>query len=217
MKDMGQVRALVEAAVAGSKQPVTIKLRSGWDELTKVFIEAGKIAEEAGAAAVTLHARTRSGQFAGKACWDDIKKLKEALRIPVIGNGDITNGPEAARMLKETGCDAVMIGRAALGNPWVFREINHFLETGREYPQPTYEEKAELILEHARLLARTDDEDRAILKMRGILTRYTRGWIGGGVLRRKMFALNDFGGLKDLLHEYLAGRNISDQRTSETE
>ena len=210
LKDLGLTRALIEAAVSGSRQPVTVKLRSGWDELTKVFLEAGLIAEEAGAAAVTLHARTRNGLFAGRACWDDIKRLKEAVSIPVIGNGDITCGADAARMLKETGCDAVMIGRAAMGNPWIFREVNHYLRTGMNMPRPSLEEKAELILEHARLLIRGAGEDRALLKMRGILIRYTRGWRGGGELRKAMISIKTLRDLENLLEEYKGRAAIGD-------
>lgn len=209
LKDLGLAREVISAAVAGSRVPVTVKLRSGWDEQTKIYIEAGQVAQEAGASAIALHARTRSGLYGGKADWDDIRRLKEAVSIPVIGNGDITCGEDARRMIDQTGCDAVMVGRAAMGNPWIFREINHFLETGRTLPPPPPEEKAALIREHARLLEIAHGEHRAILMMRGVLSRYSRGWIGGAELRRKMVRMETGDDLTALLDQYLALNNQS--------
>ena len=204
LKDLGLTRALVAAVVAGSTVPVTVKLRSGWDEETKVFAEAGRAAAEAGAAAVTLHARTRSSLFGGRACWDDIRRLKEAVAIPVIGNGDVVTPQDALRMIEETGCDAVMIGRAAMGNPWIFREVNQYLETGRLLPPPTLEEKIELILEHARLLMAAHGERTALLKMRGNLAHYSRGWRRAGQLRQTMMKIETFASLQELLRDFIA-------------
>ncbi len=209
LKDLGLAREVISAAVAGSRVPVTVKLRSGWDEQTKIYIEAGLAAQESGAAAITLHARTRSGLYRGKADWEDIRRLKEAVSIPVIGNGDVTCGRDARRMIDQTGCDAVMVGRAAMGNPWIFREINHFLETGEELPSPSPEEKAALIREHARLLALSHGEHRAILMMRGVLSRYSRGWFGGAELRRRMVRMETTADLSDLLSIYLETNNPS--------
>jgi len=203
LKDLGLTRDLVAAVVAGSTVPVTVKLRSGWDEETKVFAEAGRAAAAAGAAAVTLHARTRSNQFGGRACWDDIRRLKEAVPIPVIGNGDIVAPQDALRMIEETGCDAVMIGRAAMGNPWIFREVNQFLETGRLLSPPTLEEKIELILEHARLLIAAYGERTALLKMRGNLARYSRGWRHAAQLRQAMMKIETFTSLQVLLRDLI--------------
>lgn len=199
LKDMGLARELIAAAVAGSGIPVTVKLRSGWDEQSKVHVEAGKVAEAAGAAAVTLHARTRSGLYQGKACWDDIRNLKDAVSIPVIGNGDITCGADARRMIDETGCDAVMVGRAAMGNPWIFRDINHYLATGENLPPPTVAERAALILEHTRLLIQSEGERRAIMIMRGTLARYSRGLVGGAELRRSAVRMETINDLRLLL------------------
>ncbi len=202
LKDMGLARELIAAAVAGSSVPVTVKLRSGWDELSKVYVEAGKVAEAAGAVAVTLHARTRSGLYRGKACWDDIRHLKNAVSIPVIGNGDIICGADARRMFDETGCDAVMVGRAAMGNPWIFREINHYLDTGENLPPPTVAERGALILEHTRLLLQSEGERRAILIMRGTLARYSRGLVGGAELRRAAVRMETMDDLRHLLSRY---------------
>lgn len=206
LKDLGLTRALVEAAVTATDIPVTVKLRSGWDEATKVYIEAGKVCQDAGARAITLHARTRTGLFSGRACWDDIKRLKESVSIPVIGNGDIGCGEDAARMLSDTGCDAVMVGRAAVGYPWIFREINHYLESGETLPPPTLEEKTEIILEHARLLIDRYGEQRAMLKMRHHVAWYSRGWSGAVQIRRRAFCMTRFAELEALLSEYRAGR-----------
>lgn len=203
LKDMGLARDLVAAAVEGSRVPVTVKLRSGWDERSKVYVEAGQAAEAAGAAAIALHARTRSDLYRGKADWEDIRRLKEAVTVPVIGNGDITGGEDARRMIDQTGCDAVMVGRAAMGNPWIFREINHFLETGTLLPPPTPEERAAVIREHAGLLIRTHGEQRAMLMMRGVFSRYSRGWAGAAELRRRMVRMETEADLTAILNRYL--------------
>ena len=217
LKDLGLVRELVAAVVSGSDQPVTAKLRSGWDELNKNFLTVGQIARDAGAAAVTLHARTRSSLFTGKSDWSHIRQLKEALDIPVIGNGDITSGPDAVRMMTETGCDAVMIGRAARGNPWIFREINNYLETGREGPGPTLIERCQLILEHARLLQKCTDPDHAILKMRGIAIRYIKAWPKASDLRRLMTGISSYENLEEILSEYLRqGHNLPGDLPNDT-
>jgi tRNA-dihydrouridine synthase B len=209
LKDLGLAREVISAAVAGSRVPVTVKLRSGWDEQSKVYIEAGLVAQDAGASAVTLHARTRSRLYQGRADWEDIRRLKETVSIPVIGNGDITCGEDARRMIDQTGCDAVMVGRAAMGNPWIFREINHYLETGQALSSPSPEEKVAVIIEHARLLAAGSGEQRAILMMRSILSRYSRGWIGGAELRRKMVRMETERDLIAVLSQYLAANNRS--------
>ncbi len=203
LKDLGLTRALVEAAVEGSSMPVTVKIRSGWDELTKIYIEAGQACQEAGASAVTLHARTRSKGFSGSADWSDIKRLKENLDIPVIGNGDVKTGPDAQRMFEETGCDAVMIGRAAMGNPWVFREITQFLETGEEHPRPTPEERIAIVGEHARLLGGIIGERHALLNMRKHTAWYLKGLHGGAVVRSKINTLESYEALDELLSDFL--------------
>jgi tRNA-dihydrouridine synthase B len=206
LKDLGLTRDLVAAAVAAGNIPVTVKLRSGWDETSKVFAEAGKVCEEAGASAITLHARTRAGQFAGRACWEDIKRLKETVNVPVIGNGDIRSGDDAARMMKMTGCDAVMIGRAAMGYPWIFREVTTFLETGVNPPPPGFDEKAAVIIEHARMLTETYGEKRAMFKMRHHVAWYAKGWPGVAKVRRRAYAMTTLAELKELLDDYRQGR-----------
>jgi nifR3 family TIM-barrel protein len=202
LKDLGLTRTLVEAAVTASDIPVTVKLRSGWDETTRIFAEAGKVCEEAGAAAITLHARTRSKQFSGRACWGDIKKLKETVSVPVIGNGDVTCGEDAARLLSQTGCDAVMVGRAAMGYPWIFREINHYLATGQELPPPNLADRIEIILEHARMLIDNFGEPRAMLKMRHHVAWYAKGWLGVARIRQKAYKMTTYAELEEILNDY---------------
>ena len=207
LKDLGLTRALVEAAVSAGPIPVTAKLRSGWDETTKVFAEAGKICEAAGVSALTLHARTRSRQFSGRACWADIKRLKEIVSIPVIGNGDITNGEDAVRMMDETGCDAVMIGRAAMGYPWIFREVNHYLATRRHLPPPTPDEKFAVILEHARMLIDKFGESRAMFKMRHHVAWYVTGWSGAARIRKRAYQMTTLTELGRILTDYSHGQD----------
>lgn len=203
LKDMGLLRELIEAAVKGSYLPVTVKLRSGWDETTKVFIEAGKVAEKAGVAAITLHARSRSKLFSGNADWGDIKSLKGEVSVPVIGNGDITSGEDAREMLDLTGCDGVMVGRAAIGNPWIFREINHYLETGDNLPAPDLAERVATILEHGKLMIEDVGEKRAMFKMRGIFPKYSRGWVNAAAMRKAVSQITDYVTLENLLQDYL--------------
>ena len=214
LKDLGLTRALVEAAVDAVEIPVTVKLRSGWDETAKVFVEAGKVCEAAGARAIALHARTRAGQFSGRACWDDIKKLKETVSIPVIGNGDVTCGEDAARMLSDTGCDGVMVGRAAMGNPWVFREINHYLETGENLPPPTMDERFAIILEHARMLIDSFGETSAMFKMRHHVAWYAKGLPGVARIRKRAYQMTTLAELESILRNYREGGLMEDNQES---
>lgn len=201
LRDLERVKAIIEAVVTASSLPVTVKLRLGWSESTRNFIEVGKIAEQAGVAGVTLHARTRSSKFGGAASWEDIRRLKEEISVPVIGNGDIRSGPDAQRMFEETGCDAIMIGRAALGNPWIFKEINHYLEFGTELPPISRDEKSRVILEHTRLMIDREGDRRGMLMMRKHIAWYTRGWAGGGELRRRIMQIMTYDELAALLSE----------------
>ena len=152
MKNPKLVEEIVSKTAKAIKKPVTVKIRKGFDDEHINAVEIARIAESAGAAAVAVHGRTREQYYSGKADWDIIRQVKEAVKIPVIGNGDVTS-PEAARQLMETtGCDGIMIGRGAQGNPWIFRQILHWMETGEEEPKPDLEEVKAMILRHARML-----------------------------------------------------------------
>lgn len=183
MKDpvlAGKVVAAVRRAVS---VPVTVKFRLGWDEAHRNAVEFAKIMEANGADAITVHGRTREAFYSGKADWSAIREVKNAVKIPVIGNGDIQDGPSARAMLEETGCDGLMVGRAAQGNPWIFRQMLHYLERGEILPPPTLEERVEKAKEHLTLLVRFKGEKRGILEGRKHISWYLRGITGGAPLR----------------------------------
>lgn len=175
MKDPGLVEEILKKLVKATAKPVTVKIRKGFDDAHVNAVEIARVAEGCGVAAIAVHGRTREQYYSGRADWDIIAGVKDAVRIPVIGNGDVT-GPDAAlRLLQETGCDGVMIGRAAQGNPWIFRETVHFLETGEYLPPPTNQEKREMVLRHAGLQLKYKGEYTAVREMRKHLAWYTAG------------------------------------------
>ena len=184
MKNPKLVEEIVSSVVKAVQKPVTVKIRKGFDEEHVNAVEIAKIAEAAGAAAVAVHGRTREQYYAGEADWEIIAKVKEALTIPVIGNGDMTDGQSAERLLTQTGCDGVMIGRAARGNPWIFSQVAAYLEDGTVLPKPDIEEVKKTILEHARLQLETKGEYTGIREMRKHVSWYTTGYPNSARLRQ---------------------------------
>ena len=175
MKNPKLVEEILTAMVKAVKKPVTIKIRKGFNDTCVNAVEIAKIAESCGVAAVAVHGRTREQYYSGQADWDIIRRVKEAVKIPVIGNGDVDSPQKAAMLLEQTGCDGVMIGRGAQGNPWIFREIVQYLESGVLPEKPTNAEKRELILQHAAMELEYKGEYTAVREMRRHLSWYTFG------------------------------------------
>lgn len=187
LKDIALTEEIIRAVVEGvPDKPVTIKIRTGWDDANPVFIEAGQAAERAGAKAVTLHARSRAKGFSGKADWSRITELKKAVGIVVIGNGDVKTPEDARRMLDETGCDGVMIGRAALGDPFVFGRMKNYLETGKTGGEPSIADKVYMSRLHAKLLVEEFGEERGCRMMRKHFCWYFKGFARASDVRKAL-------------------------------
>ena len=205
LKDPNKVYDIVKSVVAAVPIPVTVKIRSGWDSNSINAVENAKKIEKAGAKAIAVHPRTRSQGYSGNADWNIIREVKENVNIPVIGNGDIKSCYDAKRMLDETGCDAVMIGRGVLGNPWLIKECVDYLEDGKLPKEVSLNEKIEMIKRHIKLLEETKDEKRALLEIRSHAAWYLKGIPGSSKLKVEICKVKKISELIDLLDDYKKG------------
>ncbi len=203
MKNPKLAGEIIEATAKAIKKPVTVKIRKGFDDAHVNAVEMAHIAQESGAAAVAVHGRTREQFYAGKADWDIIAQVKEAVSIPVIGNGDLLDAKDVIEMEKQTHCDGFMIGRGAQGNPWIFHQILHYFETGELIGKPPIEEMVETMLRHARLQVEFKGEYLGIREMRKHAAWYTAGYKNSSKLRGRINAVETYEQLEALFQEVL--------------
>ena len=199
MKNPKLVYEIVRKTARAIQKPVTVKIRKGFDDTCINAVEIAKIIEDAGGKAVAVHGRTREQYYSGKADWDIIRQVKEAVKIPVIGNGDVDSPKKAEKLFRQTGCDAVMIGRAVEGNPWIFREMNHYFATGEELARPSLAEVKAMILKHARAQIEMKGEFIGIREMRKHVAWYTAGMPHSAGLRRESNNIESYADLEKLL------------------
>ena len=209
MKNPKQAEKVLSAMVKAVKKPVTVKFRKGFNDTSVNAVEFAKMAEGSGVAAVAVHGRTTEQYYSGKADWDIIRQVKEAVKIPVIGNGDIFTPQDAGRMMEETGCDGIMVARGAKGNPWIFRRINHYLDTGEILPGPSIEEIQAMILRHGHMLAAYKGEQTAMREMRGHVAWYTKGMPHSAALRNEINQVETLKGLAGLLNQAVPSNPLS--------
>ena len=207
MKNPKLVYNIVAETVKAIRKPVTVKIRKGFDEQSLNAVEIAKVIEAAGASAIAVHGRTREQYYSGKADWEIIRQVKEAVKIPVIGNGDVTSARLAADMRKQTGCDGVMIGRGAQGNPWIFHELLVYEETGRIPERPNIQQICDTILRHARLQIEFKGEYLGIREMRKHTAWYTKGMTGSARLRDMVNQVETYEELEALLTKMITGNN----------
>ena len=202
LKNPEKIKEIVSSEVAAVDVPVTVKIRSGWDFDNINAVEVAKICEEAGASAICVHGRTRSQGYSGKADLSIIKQVKDAVNIPVIGNGDIVDIYSAERMIKETGCDAIMIGRGVLGNPWLIKDIIEYFDSGKIPISPTGVERIDMCLKHLAYLREIKDEKVAVLEIRNHVSWYLKGLKGSNEIKNKIFATKKLIDIIDILNNY---------------
>ena len=200
--DLNKAKSIMETVVKAAKVPVTVKIRKGWDKEHIVAVEVAKIAESLGVSMITVHGRTRTEYYTGKADWEIIKKVKESVRIPVIGNGDVIDEESALRMFKETKVDGIMIGRGSFGNPWIFKNIKHFLETGEKLSPPSNEEKLKVIEKHIELAVEEKGEEVAVKELRKHISWYTKNLKNSSEFRNNINKIENKKELVNSLEEY---------------
>ena len=199
LKNPELIVQIIKSVSSAIQKPVTVKVRIGFENAPVDIVEIARRAEDAGAAAIAVHGRTRQQYYSGTADWDIIRQVKEAVSIPVIGNGDVDSPLKAEALLKQTGCDGVMIGRAVRGNPWIFREMNHYFQTGELLPRPSSEEIREMILRHARAQIALKGEFTGIREMRKHVAWYTAGMRHSAGLKRASNTIENYEALQELL------------------
>ena len=202
LKDLDKIYEIVSAVVKAVPIPVTVKIRSGWDQNHINAVEVAKVIEKAGASAICVHPRTRSQGYSGKADWSIIKAVKDCVLIPVIGNGDVKTPEDAKRMLDETGCDAVMIGRGVLGNPWLIKNTVSYLDTGSYDNDITVDDKIEMILHHLDYLSHLKNEHIATLEIRNHIGWYLKGVPGGTVVKNKIYQTSNIRDIISILSTF---------------
>jgi tRNA-dihydrouridine synthase B len=205
LRDLPRAAAIVRLVVRAASLPVTLKYRSGWDASSLCAVEVARMAEEEGVAAVILHPRTKTQGFGGRANWDHIRQVKERVSIPVIGNGDIRTPEDAAAMLRQTKCDGIMIGRAAMGDPWIFERIRTFLSTGVKPPKPDPGQILEILREHFEAEVAISGARRAVFRMRKFAAWYSRGLEGSALFRREINHVSSDADFRQRLQEYFGG------------
>lgn len=201
MRNPVLVGKIVSAMASSIKKPLTVKIRKGFNDAQVNAVEIARIAQESGAAAVAVHGRTREQYYSGKADWDIIAQVKQAVSIPVIGNGDVNSAEDAIAMMEQTGCDGVMIGRGSRGNPWIFKRISHFIQTGEMLPKPDMDEVKVMILRHAALQKEYKGEYIGIREMRKHFAWYTAGFPNSAALRNRINYIETFEELEEMVHQ----------------
>ncbi|MDB0440437.1 tRNA dihydrouridine synthase DusB [Clostridioides difficile] len=203
MKNPKLAEKVLKAVVKNSNKPVTLKIRKGWDDNSVNAVEIAKMAEACGISALAIHGRTREQYYTGKADWDIIADIKKNLNIPVIGNGDVFTIEDSINMLDKTGCDAIMIGRGAQGNPWIFKRINHYMNTGEILPEPTLNEKISTAIKHLKLAVEEHGEYVAVREMRKHIAWYLKGLRNSARLRDEINKIEDYQEVVSKLEYYM--------------
>jgi tRNA-dihydrouridine synthase B len=202
LSDLPKLGQVIRKMVDTVKVPISVKMRLGKDKKHIVAVNAAKVIEDNGAVFITVHARTRDARYSDKPEWTWIREVKKAVSIPVIGSGDVFTPEDALRMVEQTGCDVVMVARGSLGNPWIFRRINHLLETGELLPPPTYQERRAVLMKHFDIVLRERGEYNGVREMRKHICWYTKGLPGSAVLRENIFSLDDKSEVVTRVEEY---------------